>query len=534
MSQNDFTIANQTFPNTRADINSALQALASTSSGSSAPSTTFANQFFYNTTSNLLQIRNEGNDAFITIANLDQTADNVEFFKATAIRLTKVEFEDGDDALSIADGGAVTVSTSLDMNGTELILDADADTSITADTDDRIDIKVGNADVAHITKNVIGGIINRRNVQPLIINGDMALAQRGTSFTSQTGVAYHLDRYEVNGFNMGDGVYRVDQSTNVPAGQGLPYSNKISCTTADTSQDANNQFYFQTQLEGFNTSLLNYFASSPDTVSIAFWVQSNRTGTHSLALKLSDNGSAENSGDTRIYHKLYTINQANTWERKVCAITLDPSTGQTKVINNRFAVAVQFWLGAGTNRDGAAAESWIDNGNATTASANEDMLASTANNWYITGLQMEVGEYDLTTIPPFQHETIIDNQNRCSRYFQKFASSNNQGVGEGFSSDGTGRGATMIPFLPMRASPTVTTSAASTFKFQQGVTTSGNGTGFIIAGVNNNQGANQGQAYGVGLFRVHLDVSVSGMAQDGRFCRGQSNGDSFVQVNAEL
>ena len=70
MSQNDFTIANQTFPNTRADINSALQALASTSSGSSAPSTTFANQLFYDTTNNLLKIRNEDNDAFITILEL--------------------------------------------------------------------------------------------------------------------------------------------------------------------------------------------------------------------------------------------------------------------------------------------------------------------------------------------------------------------------------------------------------------------------------------------------------------------------------
>ena len=129
---------------------------------------------------------------------------------------------------------------------------------------------------------------------------------------------------------------------------------------------------------------------------------------------------------------------------------------------------------------------------------------------------------------------IEDTQRRCSRYVQKIASSNNQGVGEGFSSDGTGRGATMIPFLPMRASPTVTSSAASTFKFQQGVTTSGNGTGFIVKSVNNNQGANQGQSYGVGLFRVHLDVSVSAMAQDGRFCRGVSNGDSFVIVDAEL
>tara|TARA_R100001463_G_scaffold2404_1_gene10178 strand:- start:355 stop:1416 length:1062 start_codon:yes stop_codon:yes gene_type:complete len=40
----------------------------------------------------------------------------------------------------------ITPSSNIDMNGTELILDADADTSITADTDDRIDIKIANTD----------------------------------------------------------------------------------------------------------------------------------------------------------------------------------------------------------------------------------------------------------------------------------------------------------------------------------------------------------------------------------------------------
>ena len=62
-----------------------------------------------------------------------------------------IEFTDGDDALAIADGGALTVSTSLDMNGTELILDADADTSITADTDDQIDFKIGATDRVVLT-----------------------------------------------------------------------------------------------------------------------------------------------------------------------------------------------------------------------------------------------------------------------------------------------------------------------------------------------------------------------------------------------
>ena len=311
-------------------------------------------------------------------------------------------------------------------------------------------------------------VLSRRNANPLIINGDMAVAQRGTSFTSQTGVAYHLDRYEVSGYNMGDGVYRVDQSTNVPAGQGFSKSCKVYCTTADASQDANNQFYFQTQLEGTDTSLLNYFVASPDTITLAFWVRSNRTGTHSLALKLSDNGSVENNTATRIYHKLYTISSANTWEKIVCAIPLDSSTSETKVTGTGFAVAVQFWMGAGTSRDGAAAESWIDNGNATTASANEDMLASTSNDWFITGLQMEVGNFDVNSIPPFQHESFGDSLQRCQRYFQK---SYDYDVAPGTSGTIVGSVATnnmastgnYVPFwhckftTEMRDNPTVTT-----------------------------------------------------------------------------
>ena len=67
-------------------------------------------------------------------------------------------------------GNLVTPGT-LDVNGQELILDADADASITADTDDQIDIKVGGTDVVKITAATLdvtgpgntGGIININN-----------------------------------------------------------------------------------------------------------------------------------------------------------------------------------------------------------------------------------------------------------------------------------------------------------------------------------------------------------------------------------
>ncbi len=83
MSQHDFIISNQGFPAFRSDLNDGLQALASLSSGSTAPSTTYANQLWYDTANDILKIRNEDNDAWISIVTLNQTTDAVSSFANT-------------------------------------------------------------------------------------------------------------------------------------------------------------------------------------------------------------------------------------------------------------------------------------------------------------------------------------------------------------------------------------------------------------------------------------------------------------------
>jgi len=85
MSQHDLTIANQGFPAFRADLNSALQALGSTQSGTSAPSPTFANQLWYDTTTNILKKRNADNDAWINIVTFNETTDAVTSFAGLVI-----------------------------------------------------------------------------------------------------------------------------------------------------------------------------------------------------------------------------------------------------------------------------------------------------------------------------------------------------------------------------------------------------------------------------------------------------------------
>ena len=130
-------IANQGFPATRADLNNALQAIATNNSGTSAPSTTFANQWFYNTSTNKLFIRNEANNAYIEVATLDQT--NNEWQITTGVIQAKdgdglaLKTDDGTTRLFIADAdGAITMgSATLSTDGNEdtLVLksnDADA------------------------------------------------------------------------------------------------------------------------------------------------------------------------------------------------------------------------------------------------------------------------------------------------------------------------------------------------------------------------------------------------------------------------
>ena len=84
MSQHDFSIANQTASSARTDINNALQALASCSSGATAPSTTYANMLWYDTANNTLKIRNEADSAWLSIAYVDQT-DGAEIFDDTKV-----------------------------------------------------------------------------------------------------------------------------------------------------------------------------------------------------------------------------------------------------------------------------------------------------------------------------------------------------------------------------------------------------------------------------------------------------------------
>ena len=115
MSQHDFTIANQTFPSTRTDLNNALAALASTSLGTTAPSTTFAGQLWYDSTNHKLEIRNEADDAWITLFSFNQTAGTLELGDDSSV-------SDSDASTVIKEIYGTRVQISRHAVGTELTL----------------------------------------------------------------------------------------------------------------------------------------------------------------------------------------------------------------------------------------------------------------------------------------------------------------------------------------------------------------------------------------------------------------------------
>lgn len=114
MSQHDFTIANQGFPAFRSDLNNALQALASLSSGSSAPSPTFAYQIWIDTSAApaVLKLRNGDNDAWISLGNINNSLDTFQFILSGGLS--------GSLALT---GNARTTPVAVTFNATTMTVD---------------------------------------------------------------------------------------------------------------------------------------------------------------------------------------------------------------------------------------------------------------------------------------------------------------------------------------------------------------------------------------------------------------------------
>ena len=285
----------------------------------------------------------------------------------------------------------------------------------------------------------------------LAMNGAMTINQRGT----QTGVlnSYGVDRFRSTG--TGAQVFTFSQSTEVPSGQGFSYSLKLDVTTADTSVAAGDYNMVQHLFEGQDLQHLKYGTSSAESLTLQFWVRSSKTGTHIVELKIQD---------VNYYNaQIYTIASANTWQK----VTLTFSGYQTTAItnDNTNGFGINWWLMAGsTYSSGTLASNTWQNTAANRAVGQVNVVDSTDNEFYLTGVQVEIG--DVAT--PFEHEDFGTTLAKCQRYYVKDGATYPGGSSAyKFFAAGTcvsttsGRFTYHFP-VPMRTSPTLGQSANNT------------------------------------------------------------------------
>ena len=302
------------------------------------------------------------------------------------------------------------------------------------------------------------GLVKRPNATSLIINGDMAVAQRSTSATSITGNGVNsIDRmyWAINSI----GTYTCAQEslTSGPAFEaGFANAMRIDTTSADASPASADYLYLQYNMEGQDLQLFKKGTSSAEKFTLAFWVKSNKTGQANVEFKDKDNSNRHAIGS-------YTISSADTWEHKIVVINAD-TTGAFGDDNGK-SLNINWWLDSGDNFTGVAEgdAAWLAND---ADRANNDgalqIARNTANDWAITGIQLEVGEYTSSTLPPFQHESYGDNLVRCHRYFlYTGGGSAYQHHGSGVEVSSTAAYMTTPLSCPFRASPSITANNTS-------------------------------------------------------------------------
>ena len=282
----------------------------------------------------------------------------------------------------------------------------------------------------------------------LIINGAMQVDQRnnGSSITVPNAVnTYVPDRFRINESSGAEfTAQRVDD-----APVGFEYSSKITVSTADTSLGAAEFNRMVHAIEGQNISHLNWGTSNAKTLTLTFYVKSSVTGQYYI--------SVFNSAANRTLLKGYTINSANTWEKKTITIIGD-QTG-TWLTTNGAGIYLMWSLGSGSNYQ----SNTLDAYQASFAMAKSDQVnfaASVSSTWQLTGVQLEVGEQDT----PFEHRSFADELARCQRYYfesQPTTSYGMQGIGQVFDGDSSD----IVVYFPttMRTKPTFTFSNLAIF-----------------------------------------------------------------------
>jgi len=251
------------------------------------------------------------------------------------------------------------------------------------------------------------GIASAGQARNLLINGAMQVNVRGTnhqtagSFNPVTGSIYTLDRWKITNSNSFDtDSAKVLHSSTAPSSEGFTKSLKVDIGNTETpsSGQASN---IGTRIEGQDLQHLGYGTSSAKTMTLSFWVYSNKTGTYSVQVI--------QEGKHVLFD--YTISSADTWEKKT--ITIVGNTADAIPNDNTVGLYLAWFLCANSDVMLSPSSTWTSGGSYR-ASTNQINLWDNGNNyWHLTGVQLEVG----STATDYAHEDYGTTLRKCQRYF---------------------------------------------------------------------------------------------------------------------
>ena len=314
-------------------------------------------------------------------------------------------------------------------------------------------ITVNNTD-GTCTANITNNLSNRN----IIINGAMRVAQRGTSFAAPAD-GYTLDRWSVYE-NLSTAQVALTQET-VTDLIGFDKATKINTTTAETGVPSASGNQYLTYIQPIETTNLLHIGngtSAAKPLIFSFYVKSNVTGTFCVSFYKQDN-------TTRLISLPYTINSANTWERKTLSIPGDTSGGGINDDKGQ-GIAVYFILARKTGYTGTTSTSWInytDSGWAPTCTGT--IVENVNDHIFITGCQLEVDHTGSGVATDFEHRSFAQELALCQRYFQRWKGhSDHNGIGAGRGNGSEGVFVSVNLMQCLRAAPSITNSGIVCFR----------------------------------------------------------------------
>ena len=194
--------------------------------------------------------------------------------------------------------------------------------------------------------NEAGLNVNQYGNRNLVINGAMNVAQRGTSSTS-SGVKT-IDRFAFNASSYDEAAFTQTQSSVAPSGFVKSY--RIDCTTVESTLAADEIANVSQVIEAQDLQHIQNGSSDAKSLTLSFYVKSNKTGTYTVNFYKPDN-------TARHISSTYNINTADTWEYKTITIAGDTSGGG--IANDTGAGLYLYWiLSAGSDYTSSDSTSW--------------------------------------------------------------------------------------------------------------------------------------------------------------------------------